>query len=142
MSRDIMDLEPKTRELCQKFLQACGTNGTPMILVQTWRSFEEQEALYAKGRIRPGPIVTWARAGQSWHNFRRAFDVCFLKGSDLSWNGPWDEVGSLGRQLGLTWGGDWPHGKQDRPHFEYHPELTLEQARNQSMVPRVREFIG
>ena len=142
MSRDLAELEPKTRELCQKLLEGCNEAGFPVIVCQTYRSFEEQEGLFAKGRTRPGPIVTYARAGYSWHNFRRAFDVVFLKGTDISWMGPWEKVGEIGRALGLIWGGDWQHGKQDRPHFEYHPDLTLEEARNRSMVPKTREYIA
>ena len=33
------------------------------------RTFAQQNALYAQGRITPGKIVTKAKGGQSWHNF-------------------------------------------------------------------------
>src|ERR1043166_9008344 len=142
MSRSLDNLTPEVKELCQKFLQGCSEIGHPMLVVQTFRSFEEQEALYAKGRFRPGPVVTHARAGYSWHNFRRAFDVCFLRGTDITWNGPWADIAQIGREIGLTWGGDWDQGKQDRPHFEYHPGLTLEMVRAQSMIPKVKDYLA
>lgn len=40
----------------------------------TLRTFAEQNALYAQGRTTPGAIVTYARGGQSFHNFGLAFD--------------------------------------------------------------------
>jgi peptidoglycan L-alanyl-D-glutamate endopeptidase CwlK len=40
------------------------------VIIQTLRTFEEQELLYEKGRSRPGPIVTNARPGSSYHNYR------------------------------------------------------------------------
>lgn len=135
MSREINELEPETRERCVKLLQRCAAEKHPVIVVQTFRSFEEQEALYAKGRVRPGPVVTNARGGDSWHNFRRAFDVVFLRGSQITWDGPWSKVGEFGEELGLVWGGRFTK-LADRPHFEFHPVLTLVQAQAQSMVVR------
>src|SRR6266849_4742595 len=137
MSRAIEDLEPDTRAKCVALLQACSNAGFPLLVVATYRSFEEQEALYAKGRSRPGPMVTHARAGDSWHNYRRAFDVCFLlSDGKISWTGPWSDVAEIGRSIGLTWGGDWQAGKQDRPHFEYHPGMSLEEAKAKAYIPK------
>ena len=135
MSRSIEDLEPETRALCTEFLQQCLHAKYPMVLVCTHRSFEEQEALYAKGRVRPGAVVTHARAGYSWHNFRRAFDVCFLIGTALHWDGPWNIPGKIGRDLGLIWGGDWNITVQDRPHFENSAGTTLAELRAKTMIP-------
>lgn len=111
--------------------------GSPMIVVQTYRSFEEQEALYAKGRWRPGPKVTNARAGDSFHNYRMAFDVCFLlPDGRLTWNGPWEQVGLAGEELGLTWGGRF-HNFPDRPHFQYSDGLSLAQLKIRNHVQEI-----
>jgi len=40
-----------------------------VLLICTFRTFEEQAAEYAKGRTKPGRIVTWAGPGESNHNF-------------------------------------------------------------------------
>jgi peptidoglycan L-alanyl-D-glutamate endopeptidase CwlK len=48
--------------------------GVHPVIVQTLRTFEEQDLLYQKGRTRPGPIVTNARAGQGYHNYGLAID--------------------------------------------------------------------
>jgi peptidoglycan L-alanyl-D-glutamate endopeptidase CwlK len=136
LSRLIEELVPELQTLCRELQQECLREGFPIIVIHTYRSFEEQELLYAKGRTRPGLVVTNARAGDSWHNYRRAFDVCFIQGSRLMWDGPWMKVWSIARPLGLVWGGSWKTF-QDRPHFEYHPGLTLEEAKSRSLLPLV-----
>lgn len=138
MSRSIADLHPDVQLKCKALITQCGEVNIPLMVVFTLRTFEEQEALYAHGRSRPGPIVTWARGGHSWHNFGRAFDICFkYPGKDPSWDGPWWEVGQIGEGLGLEWGGRWEVQKRDRPHFQYTDGLTLDQLRTNLMVAKI-----
>lgn len=130
MSARIEDLEPTTRDLCRRFLAECEKAGIALRVVHTLRTWDEQAKLYAQGRTLPGPVVTKARPGYSWHNFGRAFDVCF-KGSrpyPPEEDARWSHIGSIGHALGLNWGG--PNGKGDRftwdrPHFEYRNGATL-----------------
>lgn len=136
MSRRIEDLHPVVGELCRMFLDACEAKGHKLKVTQTYRTTEEQNALYAQGRTAPGKIVTNAPAGYSWHEMGRAFDVCFV-GTDgqPSWaeGHPWEEIGDIGEDLGLEWGGRWKHA--DRPHFEHHGGMTLKQARESGWKP-------
>lgn len=75
MSRDLALLHPRLRPLCEKHLALCKAVGIDLLVTQTWRSAEEQDALYAQGRpdaqgrIVPGPIVTNAPAGRSDHEW-------------------------------------------------------------------------
>ena len=39
----------------------------------------------------------------------------------------WNCIGDLGKQAGLLWGGDFKTFK-DKPHFEFHADLTLAEA--------------
>ena len=87
------------------------------------RSVDEQNALYAQGRNKPGPIVTYKRGGESKHNAKpaRALDVAFLlDNGQVSWSA---ELLARFAQLmkaaspAVRWGGDWQSWK-DRPHFE------------------------
>ena len=93
------------------------------IITECYRSPERQEELYAQGRSKPGPIVTYKRGGESNHNKRPtlALDVAFLlPDGELSWSGLL--LSKFARLMKAAdarvhWGGDWP-GFKDRPHFE------------------------
>lgn len=90
-----------------------------IIVSQGLRTFEESDALYAKGRTEPGPIVTNAKAGQSYHNYGLAFDFAMItNGKDDYVVGPnWMKVVAIIKQHGFDWGGDFTNLK-DYPHFE------------------------
>lgn len=93
--------------------------GVHPFIVQTLRSFEESDALYQKGRTRPGPIVTNAKAGQSYHNYGLALDFCLQINGKLSWtvDKNWMKVVDCFKKRGFDWGGDWRTFK-DQPHLE------------------------
>jgi peptidoglycan L-alanyl-D-glutamate endopeptidase CwlK len=113
-SRLLKDLEPVTRKMVTQLMGALHDRGLPVTATCTYRSVEEQDEDYAKGRTRPGKIVTYARGGQSPHNYRMACDLVFTL---LGYSGPWEIVGEEARKAGLTWGGDWRR-LIDRPHVE------------------------
>lgn len=100
--------------------------GFPMILTDGMRTEEEQRALYAIGRTKPGRIVTAADGitVRSQHQVKPdgygyAADCCFLVDGRPSWSDdlPWEAYGACARAVGLRWGiriGTWI----DRPHVE------------------------
>lgn len=100
--------------------QAAMPSNVQIIVVQGLRSFEESDKLYAQGRTTPGPIVTKAAAGQSYHNYGLAFDFAMVtNGKNDDVVGPhWMQVVSIMKKYGMTWGGDFPEGFHDNPHFE------------------------
>jgi peptidoglycan LD-endopeptidase CwlK len=122
MSRALTDLESPVKALAERLVaEAWIRLKVRVIVTHTLREYAEQAHLYAKGRTEPGPIVTKAKPGYSWHNFGLAFDVAFLtEEGRITWTGPWDKLGAIGEELGLVWGGNFKTF-QDRPHFEYHP---------------------
>ncbi len=127
-SRRIEDLHLKFQPLARRFLSECQTAGHSLIITCGYRPMAEQDALYAQGRTKPGKIVTYARGGQSWHNYGLAIDVVFVKDGKAWWDGPWEAIGSIGEDLGMTWGGRFTR-LPDRPHFEWHPGLTISKAK-------------
>lgn len=130
-SRSIVDLEPAVAERARDLVARAHDAGYRVVITQTRRSIDEQNRLFASGRSVPGKVITNARGGYSWHNFGLAFDVAFLTlAHDVVWSGPWEEIGALGRDLGLTWGGDFANFP-DRPHFEFPNGLTLTKLRAQ-----------
>lgn len=93
----------------------------------------EQAEIYSQGRTQPGPIVTYSKPGESFHNFGCAADSCFFGEDPYLEKYPrsdfyWLEFGRHCRAFGLKWGGDFPHPK-DRPHAELTYGLTLEEIR-------------
>lgn len=90
-----------------------------IIVVQGLRTFAESDAIYQQGRTKPGPIVTMAKAGQSYHNYGLAFDFAMITdGKDDTVVGHhWLKVVEIMRKYGMTWGGDFPKFP-DNPHFE------------------------
>lgn len=115
----------------------------PMVRVtDALRTFEEQTALYAKGRSAPGPRVTNARAGSSFHNYGLAFDgVIIDKGKAVYDHLLWKKVVDAFKKKGWTWGGDWLSFK-DRPHLEkmfgYKITDLLKLVRGNNVIPGTR----
>jgi peptidoglycan L-alanyl-D-glutamate endopeptidase CwlK len=125
-SRKLEDLLPQTRLSVATLIGECEKAGIPLKITCTYRSFAEQNDLYAKGRAKPGRIVTKVRGGSSFHNCRRAVDFAILNSDlKLDWDymdsrecAPfWEQFGKLVRVSGLDWGGDW-HSIVDKPHVE------------------------
>jgi hypothetical protein len=113
-------LHPKVRQVFTDFINECEeTFNVTLRVVQGYRTFEEQDALYAKGRGAGGSVVTNARGGQSFHNYGLAIDVCAMVGNDkeVDWNYNTGELEPIAKKHGITWGGTWAHIK-DKPHFE------------------------
>jgi len=109
-SRKIEDLLPVVRERVEKMIADCEAEGIELLVTSTYRDNFSQAALYAQGRTAPGRIVTNARAGQSFHNYRCAVDVVPLLHGKPVWdskNSIWQDVGRIGKAAGLEWAGDW-----------------------------------
>ena len=100
--------------------QSIMPDNVKIIVIQGLRSFAESNALYAQGRTSPGPIVTKAAAGQSYHNYGLAFDFQMItNGKEDDVVGPnWMKVVKIMESAGMTWGGHFPDGFHDDPHFE------------------------
>jgi peptidoglycan L-alanyl-D-glutamate endopeptidase CwlK len=119
-------LDPAVRSRAETLLGKGWDAGYDLTITQGFRSFAEQDKLYAQGRTTPGQIVTNARGGQSFHNFGLAFDV-FDK-NQKNWDAvDWKGIGKLGEDAGLEWGGTWAKFP-DRPHFQYLGGLSLSQV--------------
>lgn len=131
-SRKLEDLEPRVRELCEKLIAACDLVGIDILITSTYRDNESQNALYAQGRTLPGNKVTNAKGGQSFHNYRVAFDMVPLINGKPLWdtkgsNGEiWKQIGEIGVKLGLEWAGNWKTFKEF-PHFQLTGGLTIKE---------------
>lgn len=99
-------------------------------VTQALRSWNQQAALYAKGRdadgnvINKALVVTNAKPGHGWHEFGLAVDVCpgdqMQQGWTPDWNvghPQWKRIVAVGISLGLESGSTW-RTFVDYPHFQ------------------------
>jgi peptidoglycan L-alanyl-D-glutamate endopeptidase CwlK len=118
-------------------VRLCKEVGIDLLITSTYRDHEAQNELYAQGRTKPGKIVTNARGGQSWHNWKCALDVVPLRNGKPVWdsNDPvWRQVGALGEQVGLEWAGRWTGKLKEMAHFQYTGGLTLADLQNGKVI--------
>lgn len=145
-SRSLADLAPHVRAMAEQLLDDAAAAGIPLTVTCTWRSAAEQAARFAQGRTKPGPIVTRAPAGYSYHEFGMAIDVVPTELAALpNWGDTpehrarasdlWSRLGTIGKRLGFRWGGDFRH-LPDRPHFEWSGGLSLTQLRDAAKRPQ------
>lgn len=137
----LQQLHPAIREdAIQAYNEA--VKATPVnvhpVIVQTLRTFEEQDLLYQKGRTRPGPKVTNAKPGTSYHNYGLALDFALQVNGKIVWkvDDNWMKVVNIFKKHGFSWGGDWQSFK-DYPHMEKtfgHTWKTLLANRNAKKV--------
>jgi peptidoglycan LD-endopeptidase CwlK len=139
-SRDLKELHPTVAAMAANLIKQCKTAGITLLVTSTYRDFESQNALYAEGRTTSGCCVTRAKAGQSFHNFRAAFDVVPLREGKPIWHTSgadaslWQQIAAIGKSCGLSWGGDWTSLK-DMLHFQYTAGLTLQDFQMGKTLP-------
>lgn len=130
-SRDLNDLHPAVKRRALAMISACDADGITLLITSTYRDNASQDKLYAQGRGGAvGPVVTNAKGGQSWHNWRLAFDIVPIVNGKPCWNTTgdagrlWRKIGDIGKSCGLEWAGDWKRFPEF-PHFQYTGGLTL-----------------
>jgi peptidoglycan L-alanyl-D-glutamate endopeptidase CwlK len=125
-SRDTADLLPSVKFKADAFLMACQLAGITVVITSTYRDAESQDRLYAQGRTTPGKIVTKAKGGESFHQFRVAFDFVPVVNGKAVWDDEklWQRCGEIGRKCSLEWGGGW--GFKDKPHMQSTGGYSIE----------------
>lgn len=129
--RNIATLNPKVQPLARELIEMATAAGIHVKVIAGLRTYEQQDELYAQGRTLPGKIVTKAKGGQSNHNFGVAFDVGIFSTDSKHYFGEspdYLKVGTIGRSLGLKWGGDFQNF-EDQPHFEFTNGRSLTQLK-------------
>lgn len=115
-----------------QFIARCAEVGIPLMIIDTLRTPEEQDANIAKG-------VSWTKNSkhlpQAPDMKSLAIDVApyelwQLHGPDkLQWNASdpvWERIGVIGEACGMLWGGRWK--VKDLGHFEYKSVVTPERT--------------
>jgi peptidoglycan LD-endopeptidase CwlK len=152
--KNIASLLPEVQVLARSLVHAARNIGIDIKVISGTRSYDEQHALYLQSRqplvvvnaarkeagLEPITVaenkkkVTGADAGHSNHNFQIAFDVGIFKGNTYVGESPaYKAVAVLGKQLGLTWGGDWVSLK-DEPHYELRPHWATNMSESDMLA--------
>ena len=123
----INTLHPEIRESVIKMLKNLKEAGEIVEISLAYRSYDEQDKLYNKGRndkgevTDPSKVVTNAKGGQSYHNFGLAFDLTvYDKDGKKNWkkdSDSWKKVIDEGKKQGFDAGAEWTDFP-DLPHFE------------------------
>jgi len=126
------------RPLCEQLLQNCAKAGIPCRIIDIIRTPVQQEQKLLDG-------VSWTQHSkhepQPPENLSEAIDIvplAILSEHKPSWDPDsllWVQIGQIGKDLGLRWGGDFPpytdaegkvHSRRDPSHFEYiHKPLVM-----------------
>jgi len=139
---DLSLIHPLLAAVTKRTLERLKEQGLLFMAFSGLRTFSEQDDLYAKGRTKPGNIVTQAKGGQSTHNYGLAVDCVPLtdKGHP-SWPNPEGPEGHLWYDLEealhwvldnydsplgindeeIEWGGRW--NWHDYPHIQIRTTL-------------------
>lgn len=152
----IATLQEPVRTAARQLVENCYARGIMIVITSGFRSYAEQNRLYAQSRTRAeldraglfgvkanpnADHVTNAIGGFSNHNFGFSFDAALLlpNGVTVSWDTnrsdnldslpDWSEMVIEGKKLGLEWGGDW-RTFVDMSHFQMVFGLTTTQFRN------------
>ncbi|QUW23861.1 M15 family metallopeptidase [Sporosarcina sp. Marseille-Q4063] len=146
------ELHPIVAEKVGILIEKTAEQKIKILITDDYRSYEEQDKLYDKGRRTSGKVVTHAVGGESFHNFGLAVDFALqLENGNVIWdieydgnrNGQsdWFEVAEIAKELGFQWGGDW-RGFKDYPHLQMDFDLTindLQEGKRPKITQRISE---
>lgn len=131
-SRKTEDLLPVVQEMVKLFILKCKLNGIDVLITSTYRDNESQTALYSQGRTpqsiaRGEKKVTNAKAGQSFHNYKVAFDFVPLVNGKAQWNSIalFTKCGEIAESIRLEWSGRWQGKLREMAHCQYTGGLSL-----------------
>ncbi|WP_082235080.1 M15 family metallopeptidase [Halobacillus massiliensis] len=134
------ELHPTVEKKKDELIELAAERGIDVVITDGFRTIEEQERIYEQGRLREGDIVSYARGGESYHNYGLAIDYALRTDEgnvvwdlerDDNGNGEadWVEAAEIAKDLGFEWGGDWSSFK-DYPHLQMDFGLSIRQLQN------------
>lgn len=134
ISRDLSLIFPILRSKVEMGLRAASSVGLAVYVFEALRSEDRQRALWAQGRTIPGPVITNAPPGSSWHEYGLAIDAAFDSDKttmkvEWTWSGDWAQLGQIMMSMGLSWYGLPGTVFREAPHFQLTGGLTILEAK-------------
>ena len=130
-ARSLARLEGVHPDLVRVVKRAIEITAQDFMVTEGLRTLARQKDLYAQGRTKPGPVVTWTL--KSKHIDGLAVDLVPFNDGKPDWTAGknFDEIAKAmhdaAEELGvqITWGADWDRdgnprerGESDSPHFQ------------------------
>lgn len=133
-ARSLARLEGVHPDMIKVITRAAALSSQDFTVLEGVRTPARQKELYAQGRTKPGPKVTWVMTSNHFVNpktgYGHAVDLCPFP---IDWNTPtkFEAIAKVmfaaAHELGIPirWGADWDRdgkprerGESDSPHFE------------------------
>ena len=127
-SRKIEDLHPTLQRGAVELIKRMKTKGLSVEICSTYRDTHRQNELYNKI-----PKVTTVRGGDSFHNWRLAFDI-FETVHGWENDSFFRAAGQIWKGMGGVWGGDFK-GFYDSGHMEFSNSLTTAKLKSGLTLP-------
>ena len=112
MDTSLASLSDRFRPFAEALIEKCAAEGILLVVICTLRTEQQQQDCIKRG-------VSWTT--RSKHLTGDAIDVAtaeLIKQKNWAPGDPlWQQIGSIGESLGMTWGGRWTH--KDMGHFEF-----------------------
>jgi peptidoglycan L-alanyl-D-glutamate endopeptidase CwlK len=116
------------RRLLQVTLKMHEQTGLEWHMMEGYRSAERQRYLYAQGRTRPGPVITWLKT-PLWHGSGLAADMAPVLNGQIWYGAPlsmWQALLATGKKHGLS---NPAFRRGDHGHLQLGDARLREQAR-------------
>lgn len=133
MGKSLDALDSNFEPLAAELLDQCRAAGIPCAIICTDRDLADERMEIAEGQSWLSNPEHSMHLPQPPEGKAKAIDICPIAYLALpKWNpdGPhWDEIGAIGKKLGLVWGGDWTHvngGRGDPSHFQAAPMVVTD----------------
>jgi peptidoglycan L-alanyl-D-glutamate endopeptidase CwlK len=119
VSRDPLDLCPCIRKKYAAFIERAHELGIAVTTIETMRDIDTQKLYVRRGASQ---TMNSKHLPQKPNGKALAFDAApttYLSMKAWNPNGPqWSALGTIGKDLGLGWGGDMWKTFVDKPHFQ------------------------
>ena len=134
--RAIDSLNPAIKPLFYEFIRRVAIVGMPIRITSALRTSTQQDAEYAKGRTKPGRIVTWVRDSDSFHTWGLAIDIAPLTKigpiTFQTWysGAAFAQLDRIAKELGI----EHPY-EYDKPHFQWTDRATTNELKKGRKIP-------
>lgn len=123
INRDISMLAPFVVVKLTAALDDVKSEGFDVAVFEGFRTMERQQWLYDQGRTRDGKIVTYARPGESFHQYGLAVDIVGNRNGKWDWSIAYDKITPIFLAHGFE------TLKFEKAHFQITGGLSIAKAK-------------